>query len=93
MALERVYHPETCEPFDVPPYTAERLRLYEGWTTTAWAREEAPERAVQDTVPAATAEWELLTAKPSHDDIDDDDYEDLYVDEADEPDEGPAHDD
>lgn len=31
MALVRVYHPETNEPFDVPEHVATRLRLIEGW--------------------------------------------------------------
>jgi hypothetical protein len=65
MAHERVYHPETNEPFDVPAPKAADLRLNHGWTSTPWTRtevvvqpdEEAPRgrgrrrRAVEDEEP------------------------------------------
>lgn len=49
MATERVYHPETCEPFDVPSSKAGELRLNHGWTSTPWRREPEPEPAVRET--------------------------------------------
>jgi hypothetical protein len=36
MALVRVYHPETNEPFDVPEAKATELRLQFGWLSTAF---------------------------------------------------------
>ncbi len=38
MATERVYHPETNEPFDVPTSKAGDLRLNKGWNTQPFAR-------------------------------------------------------
>jgi hypothetical protein len=40
MTTQRVYHPETCEPFDVPPLKAADLVLNKGWTNTPWTRVE-----------------------------------------------------
>lgn len=42
MSHERVYHPETCEPFDVPSAKAADLRLNHGWSSTPWSRQETP---------------------------------------------------
>lgn len=42
MATERVYHPETCEPFDVPAAKAGKLVLEHGWSRTPWTRVEVP---------------------------------------------------
>lgn len=47
----RVYHPETCEPFDVVASKAEVLVLEKGWTKTPWKRvepEAAPEPVVTE---------------------------------------------
>jgi hypothetical protein len=46
-----VYHPETCEPFEVTPSKANELVLEKGWTKTPWKRTEpeaAPEPAVTE---------------------------------------------
>jgi hypothetical protein len=48
MPHERVYHPETCEPFDVPASKAADLRLNHGWSSTPWRREADPEPAVRE---------------------------------------------
>lgn len=48
MPHERVYHPETCEPFDVPSSKAADLRLNKGWSSTPWRREPEPEPAVRE---------------------------------------------
>lgn len=48
MSHERVYHPETCEPFDVPSSKAADLRLNHGWSSTPWRREPEPEPAVRE---------------------------------------------
>lgn len=48
MPHERVYHPETCEPFDVPSSKAADLRLNKGWSSTPWRREAEPEPAVRE---------------------------------------------
>ncbi len=50
MAHERVYHPETCEPFDVTPSKARELVLDKGWTRTPWTKVEVPE-PVEDEAP------------------------------------------
>lgn len=42
MATERVYHPETCEPFDVPASKAGLLVLEKGWSRTPWTRVPVP---------------------------------------------------
>lgn len=42
MATERVYHPETCEPFDVPTAKAGTLVLQHGWSRSPWTRVEVP---------------------------------------------------
>ncbi|UTC28548.1 hypothetical protein MARCHEWKA_00350 [Brevundimonas phage vB_BpoS-Marchewka] len=54
MATERVYHPETCEPFDVPTAKASNLVLEHGWSRTPWTRVEvvAPVEIVVDDVEA-----------------------------------------
>lgn len=47
----RVYHPETCEPFDVTPSRANDLVLEKGWSQTPWKHvepEAAPEPAVTE---------------------------------------------
>lgn len=47
---ERVYHPETCEPFDVVASKASNLVLEHGWSRTPWTREAiAPEPAEEPT--------------------------------------------
>lgn len=38
MATERVYHPETCEPFDVSTSKAAMLVLEKGWSRSPWER-------------------------------------------------------
>ena len=53
MPYERVYHPETGEPFDVTPSKASDLVLNKGWTRTPWTRVEAPKAdPVVEEVPA-----------------------------------------
>lgn len=42
MATERVYHPDTCEPFDVPTAKAGVLVLEHGWSRSPWTRVEIP---------------------------------------------------
>lgn len=44
---ERVYHPDTDEPFDVPHRKAVDLRLQHGWRSTPLDPQATP--AVQDT--------------------------------------------
>lgn len=47
MALTRVYHPETNEPFDLPEAKATKLRLEDGWLTQPFVRvpvEDKPKR-------------------------------------------------
>ena len=41
MATERVYHPETCEPFDVPTAKAGTL-VQHGWSRKPWTRVAVP---------------------------------------------------
>lgn len=53
MAHVRVYHPETCEPFDVTESKAADLRLNKGWSSTPWKQIDPepapnPEPSVQD---------------------------------------------
>lgn len=38
MALVRVYHPETNEPFDLPEAKATALRLEQGWLSQPFER-------------------------------------------------------
>lgn len=38
MATERVYSPDTCEPFDVSPSKARQLVLEKGWTRSPWTK-------------------------------------------------------
>lgn len=52
MATERVYSPDTSEPFDVPATKARDLVLNQGWTRTPWTRveaEPAPAVVVEET--------------------------------------------
>lgn len=47
----RVYHPETCEPFDVTPSKASELVLEKGWSQTPWQQAEpAPEPVIEEPV-------------------------------------------
>lgn len=47
MSHQRVYSPDTCEPFDVTPSKASELVLQKGWTRTPWTQvEPAPEPEV-----------------------------------------------
>lgn len=50
MALTRVYHPETNEPFDLPEAKATKLRLEDGWLSQPFVRVEEAKPAVQETV-------------------------------------------
>lgn len=43
MALVRVYHPETNEPFDLPEAKATKLRLEKGWLSQPFERVPTPE--------------------------------------------------
>lgn len=65
MATERVYHPETCEPFDVPASKAGELRLNQGWTSTPWRREADPEPAVRQTPKGRGRPRFVLPEEPS----------------------------
>ncbi|USN14264.1 hypothetical protein PAPPERLAPAPP_00310 [Brevundimonas phage vB_BpoS-Papperlapapp] len=60
MATERVYHPETCEPFDVPSAKAGSLVLQHGWSRTPWTRVEVapPVEIVVDAVEALIVQAE-----------------------------------
>lgn len=52
MATERVYHPETCEPFDVSASKAASLVLDKGWSRSPWTRvvvaEQPPVVVIED---------------------------------------------
>lgn len=65
MATERVYHPETCEPFDVPTAKAGTLVLEHGWSRTPWTREavEGPAEVVIEDAEALIAEEEAPRAR------------------------------
>lgn len=62
MTTQRVYHPETCEPFDVPPSKAADLVLNKGWSHTPWTR--APEAPVVEAVPGRRARPEPTPYAP-----------------------------
>lgn len=69
MATERVYHPETCEPFDVIPSKAALLVLEKGWSRSPWTRvlalKEEPPVVIEDEAlhqAAADAEVSALHA-------------------------------
>jgi hypothetical protein len=65
MATERVYHPETCEPFDVPASKAVELCLNQGWSRTPWQREAQPEPAVRETRKGRGRQRIVLPEEPS----------------------------
>jgi hypothetical protein len=65
MATERVYHPETCEPFDVTPSKASVLVLEKGWSRTPWTRTAvAPEPVVEETARGRGRRRRTVEAEP-----------------------------
>jgi hypothetical protein len=67
MATERVYSPDTCEPFDVTPSKATVLVLEKGWTRTPWTRvpvaEPAPAPVVDQVEDEVEPEAEVEPAR------------------------------
>lgn len=56
MALVRVYHPETNEPFDVTESIATKLRLQEGWLSHAFEEVKAEVEKIEEAIEAEVEE-------------------------------------
>ncbi|AFU87247.1 hypothetical protein CcrKarma_gp080 [Caulobacter virus Karma] len=81
--LVRIYHPETNEPFDVIPSTAERLRLGQGLDGLVWLSQPFSRAAAEEPAPEAPkGRGRKRVAAPVSDEAEDDGWRDAPTEDA-----------
>ncbi|AFU86563.1 hypothetical protein D869_gp081 [Caulobacter phage CcrRogue] len=79
--LVRIYHPETNEPFDVIPSTAERLRLGDGPDGLVWLSQPFERVAVEAAPEAPKGRGRKRVSAPVSEEAEDDGWRDVPTEE------------